>query len=69
MAHPLTTFVVFTAFVIYATWRAFMGKHYYSAPYLSPLYSPCLTTDCVEGSSDFGTPIGVVAPSRRRWSS
>ena len=28
---------------------------YYSAPYLSPFYSPCLG-DCVEGSSDFGQP-------------
>ena len=41
---PLTTFVVFTAFVVYATWRAFSGSDYYSAPYLSPFYSPCLTT-------------------------
>jgi hypothetical protein len=53
---PLTTFVVFTAFIIYATWRAFAGHDYYSAPYISPFYSPCLTTDCVEGSSDFGQP-------------
>ena len=27
---PLTTFVVFSAFVVYATWRAFMGADYYS---------------------------------------
>ncbi len=53
---PLTTFVVFTAFVIYATWRAFAGENYYSSPYLSPFYSPCLTENCVEGSSDFGQP-------------
>ncbi len=53
---PLTTFVVFTAFVIYATWRAFAGENYYSTPYLSPFYSPCLTDSCVEGSSDFGQP-------------
>ncbi|HET7684431.1 MAG TPA: hypothetical protein VFK34_12260 [Marmoricola sp.] len=53
--YPLTTFVVFTAFVVYATWRAFMGSDYYAAPYLSPFYSPCLG-DCVEGSSDFGQP-------------
>ena len=52
---PLTTFVVFTV-VVYATWRAFMGSDYYSSPYLSPFYSPCLTTECVEGSSDFGQP-------------
>ena len=53
---PLTTFVVFTAFVIYATWRAFTGEFYYSSPYLSPFYSPCLAASCVEGSSDFGQP-------------
>ncbi|MEJ7707808.1 MAG: hypothetical protein WKF82_11410 [Nocardioidaceae bacterium] len=53
---PLTTFVVFTAFVIYSTWRAFSGHDYYASPYLSPFYSPCLTDSCVEGSSDFGQP-------------
>ena len=53
---PLVTFVVFSLFVIYATWRAFSGSDYYSTPYLSPLYSPCLTTECVEGSSDLGQP-------------
>ena len=52
---PLVTFVVFTAFVVYATWRAFSGEHYYASPYLSPFYSPCLG-DCVEGASDFGQP-------------
>ena len=52
---PLTTFVVFGAFVVYATWRAFAGEYYFSKPYLSPFYSPCLG-DCVEGASDFGQP-------------
>ncbi|MGA8248430.1 MAG: hypothetical protein WB797_16110 [Nocardioides sp.] len=55
--YPLTTFVVFTAFVIYATFRAFQGSDYYQAPYLSPLYSPCLG-HCIKGSSDFGQPFG-----------
>jgi hypothetical protein len=55
---PAVTFVVFTAFVVYATWRAFAGEFYYSSPYLSPFYSPCLSTGCVEGASDFGQPIG-----------
>jgi hypothetical protein len=54
--YPAVTFVVFGAFVVYATWRAFSGDDYYSTPYLSPFYSPCLTADCVEGSSDFGQP-------------
>jgi hypothetical protein len=55
--YPLTTFVVFVSFIIYATIRAFQGSHYYSAPYLSPFYSPCLG-DCVKGSADFGRPFG-----------
>src|SRR4051794_21403802 len=56
--YPLTTFVVFSAFIVYATVRAFMGSHYYAAPYLSPFYSPCLG-DCVSGSSDFGQPFDL----------
>jgi hypothetical protein len=55
---PLATFIVFSAFVVYATWRAFMGSDYYATPYLSPFFSPCLATSCEEGASDFGTPIG-----------
>ena len=29
-----------------STWAALQNAHYYAAPYLSPLYSPCLSTDC-----------------------
>ena len=58
--YPLTTFVVFMSFIVYATIRAFQGSHYYAAPYLSPFYSPCLG-DCVKGASDFGQPFAVVA--------
>jgi len=53
--YPLTTFVVFSGFVVYATWRAFAGSNYFTEPYLSPFYSPCLG-DCVNGASDFGQP-------------
>ena len=53
--YPVTTFIVFMSFIVYATIRAFQGSHYYAEPYLSPFYSPCLG-DCVEGSSDFGQP-------------
>ena len=56
--YPLVTFVVFAAFVVYATWRAFEGRDYYAAPYLSPFYSPCLTDPAWTGSSDFGQPFG-----------
>ena len=56
--YPLLTFLGFTAFVVYSTWRAFSGDNYYSTPYLSPFYSPCLATACVDGSSDLGQPVG-----------
>jgi hypothetical protein len=55
--YPIATFLVFSGFVVYATWRAFQGSAYFSEPYISPFYSPCLTTECVEGSSDFGQPL------------
>jgi hypothetical protein len=38
----LPTLVVFSAFLVYATWRAFEGKFYWAAPYLSPFYSPLI---------------------------
>jgi len=43
---PAVTFVVFTGFVAFATYRAFIGDHFYSEPYLSPFFSPCITADC-----------------------
>jgi hypothetical protein len=55
---PLTTFLVFFSFIVYATYRAFADKHYFVEPYLSPFYSPCLADRCVDGASDFGTPFG-----------
>jgi hypothetical protein len=56
--YPLVTFVVFASFVAYATFRAFWGHDYFSAPYLSPFFSPCVTHKCVSGSSDFGQGLG-----------
>jgi hypothetical protein len=46
-------------FIVYSTIRVFMAKWYYVADYqyLTPLYSPCLSDSCVEGSSHFGTPL------------
>ena len=37
---PLFYFVVLSAFVGYATYRAFAGGHYAAGPYLSPFFSP-----------------------------
>jgi hypothetical protein len=53
---PLTTFVVFSAFVVYATVRAFWGSAYWVADYhyLTPFYSPCVSKGCIPEASHFG---------------
>ncbi len=47
--QPLLTVVALVAFLVYSTLRAFENANYSAAPYISPFYSPCLTTRC-EGS-------------------
>ncbi len=44
--EPLLVVLVLGSFAVYATWAAFQNAHYYVAPYLSPFYSPCLSTNC-----------------------
>ncbi|MGA1203323.1 MAG: hypothetical protein ACO4BJ_10120 [Planctomycetota bacterium] len=39
---PLLTVAGLGAFVLYSTWRAFSGVHYWVEPYLSPFYSPLI---------------------------
>jgi len=55
--QPLITVIVLLSFIAYSTWRAFMNSYYFAEPLISPFYSPCLATSCVEGSSSF-TPFG-----------
>ncbi|HEV7909007.1 MAG TPA: hypothetical protein VGP03_12730 [Pseudonocardiaceae bacterium] len=50
--QPALTVLALVAFIVYATIRAFAGTAYYSPPYLSPFYSPCLATNCLPGTSD-----------------
>ncbi|MBM3794155.1 MAG: succinate dehydrogenase [Acidobacteria bacterium] len=38
--EPLLVFLGLGAFVVYATWAAFQGNHYWHNQYLSPFYSP-----------------------------
>ncbi|MFC5673679.1 hypothetical protein [Streptomyces incanus] len=45
-AFPSVTFTVLALFVAYATHAAPANRDYYAAPYLSPFYSPCLSTHC-----------------------
>ena len=42
---PGITFFVFSLFVVYTTWALLQANHYYTAPYLSPFYSPVLFTN------------------------
>ncbi|MGV0790765.1 hypothetical protein [Mycolicibacterium sp. XJ1819] len=46
----------FAAFVIYATVRAFWGSAYWVEEYgyLTPFYSPCISTGCIPEASHFG---------------
>ncbi len=59
--EPSITVVVLVSFIIYSTFRAFEADYYFAEPLLSPFYSPCLSTVCVEGSSHLGTPFGKIA--------
>jgi hypothetical protein len=58
--QPLITVGVFVSFIIYATFRAFENKNYFAEPLISPFYSPCISTACVEGAAHFGTPVGAI---------
>src|SRR4030088_3748462 len=39
-AQPFLVFLGLATFIVYSTWAAFQGNHYYFGPYLSPFYSP-----------------------------
>jgi hypothetical protein len=44
--QPLITVVALVLFIVYSTFRAFQNAHYFAEPYISPFYSPCITTAC-----------------------
>ena len=61
---PIITAVLLAIWVLYATVRVFTG-HWYFVPqyhYLTPFYSPCVSGECVPGSSTLGTWIPAVPP-------
>jgi hypothetical protein len=52
--QPALVVLGLTAFVAYGIWRVFWGSHtYYSAPYISIFYSPCIASSCVPGADEF----------------
>ena len=55
---PAASGAALIAFAAYVAWALWQNDAYYAAPYLSPLYSPCLSASClhvtaplVQGSS------------------
>ena len=42
---PVLTFLGLSAFIVYTTWAAFQGNHYFYGSYLSPFYSPLFFID------------------------
>lgn len=55
LKSPILTDLGFAAFVIYATVRAFMQNNYFVPEYhyLTPFYSPCISTGCIPEASGF----------------
>ena len=44
--QPALTVLALVLFIVYSSFRAFQNAHYFAEPYISPFYSPCLTTAC-----------------------
>ena len=44
--QPAITVTVLVLFIVYSTLRAFENANYFVEPYISPFYSPCITTAC-----------------------
>jgi hypothetical protein len=44
--EPLIVVLVLGSFGVYSLWAALQNGHYFSPPYLSPFYSPCLAANC-----------------------
>jgi hypothetical protein len=61
---PAITAVLLSIWVGYATVRVFTGHWYWVEQYhyLTPFYSPCVSGECVPGSSSLGTWIPAVPP-------
>jgi len=60
---PILTFLGLMTFVVYATTRSVSQSAYFAEganySYLTPFASPCVSANCVEGSSHFGQWFGT----------
>jgi hypothetical protein len=61
---PRITAVLLTIWVTYATVHVFTGHWYYVAKdnYLTPFFSPCISGECVPGSSSLGHWLPAIPP-------
>jgi hypothetical protein len=61
---PLLTAATLLVFVVYSTFRAFQNAYYFAEPYISPFYSPCISTAC-EGDTfpEFITGPSFISPA------
>ncbi|WP_045877706.1 hypothetical protein [Pseudofrankia sp. DC12] len=61
---PVFTVAVLTGFTVYGIWAALRNGNYFAKPYLSPFYSPCLTSNCADDATPhiFGN-INPVSPA------
>jgi len=67
-AGPTATFLGLLFFVVYSTWAAFQGEHYYHEPYLSPFYSPVVYTQTEhEGPEGQTLAVEGSAPEHHAW--
>jgi hypothetical protein len=73
---PTIIAIGFTAFIVYSTWAAWVGEHFFTGlpeaaaaaqgtNYLSPFYSPCLLQGCEHGFLAGVIPleIGTISPA------
>ena len=61
--YPIVTLTVFTAWLVYATVRAFAGTDFYVERYhyLTPFYSPCINDACGK-AAEFGAFLPASTP-------
>jgi hypothetical protein len=64
---PALTFAVFSTFIVYTTWAALQGNHYYHDPYLSPFYSPVLFYDASAPGAAPGSWFGGIPSFMPHW--
>ena len=61
--EPAVIAVVLTLFVIYSFVAGIANANYFSEPYLSPLYSPCLAVNCVHPTLPLIGPYWNLSPA------